>query len=55
VALREVELKLLLEARASIALEQGLELGPVRANVLRDHHHQFWDRDLELASFLFAF
>jgi hypothetical protein len=30
-----VELALLLEARASISLAQGLELGPVRANLLR--------------------
>ena len=48
-AFREVELKLLLEARACIVLEQGPEFGPVRANLLRDHH-QFWDRGLEQSS-----
>jgi hypothetical protein len=30
-------------------LEQGPEFGPVRANLLRDHH-QFWDRGLEQSS-----
>jgi len=30
-----VELALLLEAPTSISLAQGLELGPVRANLLR--------------------
>jgi hypothetical protein len=36
VLLRQVELALLLKARASIVLTQGLELGPVLGELLRD-------------------
>ena len=36
VLLRQVELALLLKTRASVVLTQGLELGPVSAELLRE-------------------
>jgi hypothetical protein len=44
VLLRHVELALLLKTRANVSLTQGLELGPVLAELLRETPLRQWSR-----------